>query len=255
MGTLVRVYPEFRSRVPAGFAPWAEARGEEVARSRTTLTVRTTLGDVPVHLKRYHYPLGVALGAALRNTFLGRSRADREFRALTALRQRAPDLAPAPVAFGERRTLGLLREAFVATETVPGAVPLTPAHLADRAAAHALGQFLRRLRTVGLLHGSLFARNLIVGGDGRLRVVDLDRAVLYPLIGHGRPQQEFLSRWPRELACLDASLAGWRRTQRLRAFLTFLGERGDRATRARRIADVLAHRPAAEARLAHRLPA
>lgn len=160
--------------LPAEFADWAEAEGEVVARSRSTDTVRIRLGGLDLHRKRWRYPLATALRGVLRNTLFRPSRARREYRMLGALADL--DAAPAPAAFGERRVLGLLRHAFVASVTFEGAEPLSKRVPDGRDRDRALGRFLGRLHAAGATHGRLFARNLLGTPDGAFRLVDLDRA-------------------------------------------------------------------------------
>ncbi|MCU0727634.1 MAG: lipopolysaccharide kinase InaA family protein [Planctomycetes bacterium] len=245
MGSRVEVHPGLRGRVPDDFASWNGLEGAPVALSRTTRTDHVMCAGLDIHLKRARLPLGTALGAVFRNSFLGRSRAEREYRALLAL---PPDLAPAPVAFGERRQSGLLRESFLATLTVPGAQPLSVHHLAGRDSTERLGRFLGRLRATGLLHGSLFARNVLALPDGGFRVLDLDRARIRP---GGSP---WCREFARDLARLDASLPGLSCARRLRVLRSIPAEPGDDSDCRRRIAEVLAHRGEALRRLARRVP-
>lgn len=163
-----------RPELPRAFAAYATAEGEVVARSRSTDTVRLRLDGVDLHLKRWRYPLATALRNVLRNTLLAPSRARREYRMLAALA--ALEAAPAPAAFGERRVLGLLREAFVASVTFADAAPLSERVPGGGEPDRALGRFLGRLHAAGATHGRLFARNLLLGPDGTFRLVDLDRA-------------------------------------------------------------------------------
>jgi len=177
VGRRVFVQSDFRGRVPDDWGSWGELGGPVVARSRTTETRRVRVGDAELLLKRYLYPLEVSLKAAPRNTFLGRSRAGREFRMLLAFRRRAGRaVAPAPAALGEERTFRLLRAAFLATEWVPDSAAPNPRRLLETGTAEALGAFVGTFHAAGLIHGSLFGRNLLLTPDGSYRLVDLDRA-------------------------------------------------------------------------------
>jgi hypothetical protein len=245
MGSRVEIHPDLRGRVPDLFASWAGLEGSPVTRSRTTRTDRVVCAGLDIHLKHTRLPLWTALGAVFRNSLFRCSRAEREYRALLAL---PPDLAPIPVAFGERRRGGLLRESFLATLTVPGAQPLAVHHLAGRDGAERLGRFLGRLRAAGLLHGSLFARNVLALPDGGFRVLDLDRARLRP------EGLAWCPEFARDLARLDASLPGLSRARRLRALRAIPADPGDDSGARRRIAEILAHRGEALRRLAHRVP-
>jgi tRNA A-37 threonylcarbamoyl transferase component Bud32 len=104
-----------------------------------------------------------------------------------------PDLSPRVVAVGERRVAGLLREAFLATETLY-ADPVV--EVASDAEAARLGAFVGRLHAGGVVHGGLFPRNLLRTADGGFRVLDLDR-----MRRTGRPDRRAF-----DLACLAASL-------------------------------------------------
>ena len=252
MGSRVEVHQSMRGRVPEIFAAFQVPGGFPVARSRTTRTDRLEFHGLPIHLKRTRLPLGVALRAALRNSFVRPSRAEREFRALETLSGHAGDLAPMPVAFGERRRLGLLRESFLATLTVPAAETLAPRHLADRDALGSLGRFLGRLMAAGFCHGSLYARNVLALPGREFRVVDLDRARFF-----GTPDRASSRRaaaFDRDLARLDASLPGLTRTARLRILSAISPLPRDRVVRRRMVAAILAHRAKALRRLARRGP-
>lgn len=211
MGRRVEVRHDYRNRVPGDWRAFAGAEGEVVARSGSTETVRTAWGEVDLHLKRYRYGLLRALKGALRNTLLGPSRARREYEMLLALRAAAgDDAAPAPVAFGEHRRIGLLLESFVATETVPGAADLDAASAPD---PRSLARFVAGIHRAGFSHGGLFARNVLVRPDGTYAVVDLARA---------RRRSRDADR-ARDLAFLDESLGARTARSRLRALAEYLG--------------------------------
>jgi hypothetical protein len=241
-----------RGRVPENFAAWEVPTGVPVALSRTTRTDELEFHGFPIHLKRSSLPLDVALRAMFRNSFFRPSRAEREFRALQVLSDPALDLAPMPVAFGERRRLGLLRESFLATLTVPGAEPLELRHLESHDAQECLGHFLGRLRAAAFCHGSLFARNVLILAGEEFRVVDLDRARFFRTTG--QEGSRWAAAFDRDLARLDASLAGLTRTARLRVLSAISPLPRDRAARHRRVAAILAHRRKALQRLARRGP-
>lgn len=249
MGARLLLVPEFAPVVPGSFEAWSRLCGETVSASRTTSTERVRVGGRTIHLKRTRLPLPVALRACLRNTLLGPSRAAREFRMLAAFRDRAgPGAAPAPVALGERRSLGLLRESFLATLTAPGAASLEEAPPSTRAQGEALGRFLGGLRAAGLVHGSLWSRNVLAGRDGGHLVVDLDRArILVP-----GETAALDAAWARDLARLAVSLPGLRPAVSVAILRAFLAEGTSRIVRRAWVAAIERRRDEAAGRLARR---
>ena len=118
------------------------------------------------------------------------------------------------MAFGEIRCCLLLKEAILVTRAVPGATALD-AGPADPADARAVGSFLSRLHRAGLVHGSLFARNLLRTPGGGFRLVDLDHAQV-----HANGRLPPLPPRARDLAFLEASAPG-SRADRLRALCAY----------------------------------
>lgn len=171
MGRRIQIASEHPDPISDRWEDWALLTGETVARSRTSETLRVQAFGLDLHLKRYRYSIRRAVQGGLRNTFLGPSRAAGEFRMLSRL---GVELAPRPIALGEHRKAGFLREAFLATETVEGARPLDIT--LSRDGARALGACVGRLHAGGIVHGGLFPRNVLATPDGRYRVLDLDRA-------------------------------------------------------------------------------
>ncbi|MHC4473527.1 MAG: lipopolysaccharide kinase InaA family protein [Planctomycetota bacterium] len=247
MARRVRVQAEYTGRVPESFEEWDLEGGEIVALSGSTETRRIRLAGLDLHVKRHRYSPRAALRAALRNTWLWPSRAAREFQMLAAFRALAgPDVAPAPVALGEERVLGLLRSSFLATATVLGARPLDRQTPEGRDAARRLGRFLASIHGAGLSHGRLFARNLLVTDTG-FAVVDLDRA---RSVGTGRRPSEAAR--ARDLAFLDESVPGVSPRDRLRTLRDYLGGRPSGPERRRLLAAIERWRPEARRRLSRR---
>ena len=154
----------------AGFESVWSLAGERVTRSRTSDVVRLAAGTLftcPTYLKRYWYPRRRdRLKASLRNTFLGRSRAAREWFNLSRLN--ALGLSPLrPLAMGEHRHLRLLQRAFIVTEELPGSISVHAAigssHGAERAALLVdLMAWIATLHRNGFSHGGLYLRNIVM---------------------------------------------------------------------------------------------
>lgn len=203
MADRLNVNKNLCSGLPLTYDEFVAVEGETIARSRSSATTRIELGGTSLVRKCYVYPLRTALKAALRNTLVRPSRAEREFRMLSLFGERMGRQAvPVPIAFGERRTVLLLREAFLLTLAVPDAIPLHEVPDEGTISAVDLGHFLAALHRAGLVHGSLFARNLLWVPDGSLRLVDLDHA--QALAPKQLPPLEPRSR---DLAFLEASLS------------------------------------------------
>ena len=216
MSLRLHVRDDLRSELPAEYHLFAAAEGKTISRSVTSATTRIELLGRTLIRKRYIYPLRTSLKAALRNTLIRPSRAAREYHMLTLFRGRLRDGAvPEAIAFGEKRTCLFLREAFLVTLAVPGGLTLETTGIPDPGTARGLGIFMARLHRAGLVHGSLFARNLLRTPDGSFCVVDLDQAQafapdLLPPLG---PRS-------RDLAFLDESAKG-SSSDRLRALRSY----------------------------------
>ncbi len=243
----VRLYlrEDLRSKLPADYRLYATAEGETLARSVTSATTRIELFGRTMFRKRYVYPPSTSLKAALRNTLVRPSRAAREFRMLTLLSERmGNDAVPEPIAFGEKRTCLFLREALLLTLAVPGGMTLETIGLPNPATACTLGSFVARMHRSGLIHGSLFTRNLLQAPDGSIRVVDLDHARVFapgrlPPIG---PRS-------RDLAFLAESVHGSRQN-RLRALHSYAEMVGENSREIAAVVDD--HREEARERLDRR---
>ena len=207
---------DLRGEMPADYASYALAGGATITKSVSSSTTRIALNGREMIRKRYVYPLGRSLKASLRNTLVRPSRAEREFRMLRLFRERLGEKAvPEPIAFGERRTCLLLNEAILLTEAVPGGATLATTALNHPSAARELGGFLARMHQAGLIHGSLFARNVLLTPNGGFRLVDLDQAQ-----AHASGRLPPLGTRAKDLSFLGDSIKG-SRTDRLRALAAY----------------------------------
>lgn len=151
-----------------------------VAWSRTSDTVYQHLAptNLAVYVKRYHYAtLSKQLRVALRGGMLRASRARAEFRVLAAMRRWGIQ-AVRPIAWGERRRLGMVQSCFLITEAVPDAMSLatfiqrygcdrlglepTTATIARRRILTQLARQVRFMHDAGFVHRDLFWRNVLI---------------------------------------------------------------------------------------------
>jgi tRNA A-37 threonylcarbamoyl transferase component Bud32 len=212
--------------------------GVVVAESRTTSVLRFSLRNddacLVLYVKKYWFTEPGGLWKSMfRGTFFGRSKVKREYRFLRQL-QRHGVAAATPVAYGEQRVARWLYRSFLVTEEIPEPQPLDqlisqtlfelskPARRrAHRMLIESLAVWLSAFHTEGFVHHDLYWRNLIVSrGDwDRFIVIDAPK---------GRrwwPGEERRCR-TRDLATLDAPAPLYfRRTERLRFLLSYLGER------------------------------
>ncbi len=169
-----------------------------------------------IYIKRYrHRTFGAQMKAVFRGALIAASRARWEYEFLSEMRQRDVP-AVRPIAYGERRNVGLLKACFLITEGAVRGEPVdgyiqrrhgeagTPAN-EQRRLIESLGRFIRRMHRAGVLHGGLFGRNILVlhGGEG-----DPDFLLLDP----GRSGRLFRGEAPRgaiisDLSDLAATLA------------------------------------------------
>jgi hypothetical protein len=207
-----------------------------VTRRRTSDVCRVTLpgSDVTAYLKRYWYPsLYDRSKGFFRNTFFGMSRAAREYRSLSRLCA-ARCSRVRPIAYGEERTLRLLKRAFIITEELPGSITLEdlcrsasfdawPSRRRRRLFA-ALGNWVRTFHDRGFRDGDLFSRNIVVhekGEDFAFSKIDSPAGS-----GGGKPPGSG-SVFPRDIVDLDADTAGTvNEPDRLRFLLAYLAESG-----------------------------
>lgn len=97
-----------------------------------------------------------------------------------------------PIAFGEKKLLGIERKSFLITETIPSAVPLDSflrEHYSENTTGEKLrqkrallwdaGALVRRLHSAGLTHMDLYLNHIFVretpDGDKVLHLIDLQR--------------------------------------------------------------------------------
>ena len=227
--------------------------GEVIVRSGSTEVRRVQLREGaamrPVFIKKYWASHRRQLcSGALRGTFLGWSKARREYRNLGRLRQWGLD-APAPVAYGEERRCRWLTRSFLMSEGVDDPCMLDvfirnelarAAGPEDRAFRRqlidSLARYVRRLHEHRFVHHDLFWRNVILSGHdlSHFYLIDAHKGGLW-LPGAGT--------WARakDLATLDAAApAFFRRTERLRFLLGYLGL-GRLDVRGRRLARRVMH--------------
>ncbi len=245
MSDRLHVSRNLRSSLPGTFDEFVADEGETLTRSVSSATTKILLGRTLLIRKRYVYSPRTVLKAAFRNTLLRPSRVEREFRMLSLFSDRLGNQAvPTPAAFGERRTLQLLRDSFLATLAVPLAVPLHTPPEGTVVPAAELGCFLAALHRAGLVHGSLFARNVLWVPGGGFRLLDLDHAqALVP------DRLAPLGPRARDLAFLEESipLPAESSGEALTAYAEATGEQIPELAAA-----VTRHRPEARARLARR---
>jgi len=219
----------------AGVSTWDEltdaTRGATVARSASSSTRRISIdARTSIYIKTYRYSWRVVLKGLIRHTFLGRSRARREWDALVGQRRRRlPTIEP--VAYAELRTFRCLRACALVTL---GRNSWRPAEDAfDQAARRsdrsdrirAVGRWLAKAHAAGFSDGNARLRNLLFddrwsGSDLGLRLRNLDS-----------PRGRFHSGPPpvrrrlRDLETLDqdARSRGWSKTDRARLLVAYLG--------------------------------
>ncbi len=148
-------------------------------------------GPTSVFVKRYHYDrLSQRIKQMFRGTLLGKSRARFEFEFLHTMRQRGVPTVR-PIAYGELRRRGFLRAGIILTAGQDGVESLDvyylkvgdllpdrevhespgedgPAHLsvsAKRALIAELAAAIRQMHDVGVKHGGLFWRNILIRTD------------------------------------------------------------------------------------------
>lgn len=211
--------------------------GEPITRSGSTEVRRFAVRDGDavrtIFIKKYWSNSARQLRSGmLRGTLFGRSKAHREFLNLARLRTWGLD-APAPVAYGEQRRFRFLIRSFLISEGVPnpcgldtlirdvmseespGAPPALRRELIDR-----LARYVRRLHEYHFVHHDLFWRNIILSGQSldHFNLIDAHKGRVW------LPGTETLAR-AKDLATLDAAApAFFRRTERLRFLLLYLGQ-------------------------------
>lgn len=170
----------------ASSADWASlgsrAFGEVVTDRRTSFVRRLRNDSGDYHVKCYEYATWRSrIGGFWRFTGpFSRSRAAREFDALTWLGQNAPPAAQAVAVFESRR-LGLVHQAILITATFAGeplSTRLARCHDTEKrtAIADALGRYIGRLHRLGFRCRNLDLRNLIADTDeqGEVQIALID---------------------------------------------------------------------------------
>ena len=150
------------------------------------------------------------------------SKARREW-AMTHLALRRGIPTPLPLAMGERRGRGVLREAFLITQAISSSLPLIEAIREKRGNedyALKVARLISKVHEVGLFHRDLHAGNILVKKDeGRLYLIDLHRS---------KPLRRMSVRrrlW--NLAQLYYSVGGWLSAEGKKTFLQIYDEKGD----------------------------
>lgn len=155
-----------------------------------------------------HYRRGGMAGRLLVDRFVwcgeSRTRSFREWRMLARLREAGMPV-PRPVAAHWRRR-GLAYVADLATERIPGAVPLS-VHIAAGEAVDwgAVGGVIRAFHDLGAWHADLNAHNILLDPAGGIWLLDFDRGSFR---APGTWQRKSLDRLNRSLRKIAAEEAG-----------------------------------------------
>lgn len=198
--------------------------GTTIKAGKNTEVRRLELDGRTLFLKKYLYPtFRLRWSGATRGTFLGISKAHREFQNLQNLRQWELD-APAPIAYCEERRCRWLYRSALLSEGIPNPVSLDVFIRGPRGnLINRLADYTRRMHKHRFVHHDYFWRNILLSGNS------LDH---FYLIDSHKGQQwccEELASRSKDLATLDAPApAYFRRTERLRFFLRYLNH--DRLT-------------------------
>jgi hypothetical protein len=211
--------------------------GNVITRSRSSEVREVVLGwgadTRTIFIKKYWIERWPQLWKGMfRGVRFGVSKARREFENLEQFRAWNLD-APAPLAYGEERVAGWLTRSYLITEAVPAAIPLQvflreqPTVGEGSSATEWRQQLLsnlagctRRLHEHRFVHGDYYWRNILLSGH--------DLSHFYLIDAH-KGRKWFPGRGQRsrawDLASLDAPApAFFRRSERLRFFLTYLGQ-------------------------------
>lgn len=187
-----------------------------------------------VYVKKYWVRRAAQLWSGMfRGVWLGRSKVRREFANLQRLRQWGLD-APVAVAWGEERRAGFVIRSFLISEAVAAAfsldrfirdwlpgLPLGEQRRVRAVLIQRLADSTRRMHQQRFVHHDYFWRNIILSGT-HLRsfsLIDAHKGTVWPPWGERRSRVK-------DLATLDAPAPRFfRRTDRLRFLLAYLGER------------------------------
>ena len=149
------------------------------------------------------------------------SRAQREWvMGIVARRRRVP--IPSPLAMGERRKWGILKEAFFVAEAIVPSIPFTELSRTEIEGVYfpKAAQLLRRMHQAGIFHKDLHAGNILIQKERReLFLIDLHRSTFSRTI----PERKRL--W--NIAQLFLSLEGKLSRESKRSFLAIYNEGGD----------------------------
>ncbi|HTE42434.1 MAG TPA: 3-deoxy-D-manno-octulosonic acid kinase [Steroidobacteraceae bacterium] len=156
-----------------------------------------------------HYRRGGLVGKLISDSYLWlgseRTRAFREWRLLHALHAQGLPV-PVPVATRYQRN-GWLYRADLLTAALPPsrtlAESMTGAVL-DQAAWSAIGTAIARFHAAGVHHADLNAHNILLGGQGRVWLLDFDRGRIRP---RGAWEQSVLARLRRSLEKIKSQRA------------------------------------------------
>ncbi len=187
-----------------------------------------------LYVKKYWYPTsGDRWSGFHRGTFWGVSKVRREFENLARLRAWGLD-APAPVSYGEERQAGWLYRSFLISEGIHDPLSLDlfirdwlPARPASeqrqlrRELIEHLADYTRRMHEHRFVHHDFFWRNILLRGRSLAHffLIDSHKGCCW------KPWMERRSR-AKDLATLDAPATSFfRRTERLRFFLLYRGQR------------------------------
>lgn len=199
----------FESVVPFGpkyFEQLSTAMLSSPAESTQQLCGRVSVsrlalpGIGPVVVK--HYRRGGLMRRLLQDRYLytGHHRSCKEFEMLAQVRQFGIDaVRPLACAF----TKGFLYRCWLVTAEIPAAVTLAAlSHQHPEAARHCTRQVAAQMRLLiqhRILHVDLHPGNVLVDADGRIYLIDFDRACRYRL-GAARLSRRLKSRWQRAVA-------------------------------------------------------
>jgi tRNA A-37 threonylcarbamoyl transferase component Bud32 len=187
-----------------------------------------------LYVKKYWYPtVGDRWSGFHRGTFWGVSKVRREFENLARLRAWGLD-APAPIAYGEERQAGWLHRSFLISEGIHDPVSLdlfirdwlptlpSPEHRhLRRELIERLADYTRRMHEHRFVHHDFFWRNILLSGHSLAHFFLIDSH-------KGRCWKSWMEQRCRakDLATLDAPAPSFfRRTERLRFFLHYRGQR------------------------------
>ena len=187
-----------------------------------------------LYIKKYWYPnFRDRWSGMYRGTFFGASKVRREFQNLARLRAWGLD-APVPVAYGEERQAGWLHRSFLISEGIHDplsldlfirdrlpALPASERRQLRRELIEQLADYTRRMHEHRFVHHDFFWRNILLSGrsPAHFFVIDSHKGRCW------KPWMEQRCR-AKDLATLDAPAPSFfRRTERLRFFLHYRGQR------------------------------